>query len=122
MKFNTKKIGILLIIGLILPIILAYSFNSSNSYKTNKSNPIASAGYTEPFIHIDGSIPGNWSGTTSFDWCSGDGSWSNPYIIENVTINATNSPTRSGILIENSKDDYFKIRNLNKTSLQEIFQ
>ncbi|MFX0060102.1 MAG: NosD domain-containing protein, partial [Candidatus Heimdallarchaeota archaeon] len=62
-------------------------------------------------IHIDGSIPGNWSATTSFDWCSGDGSWSNPYIIENVTINAASSPTRSGILIENSKDKYFKIRN-----------
>ncbi|MFX1411533.1 MAG: nitrous oxide reductase family maturation protein NosD [Promethearchaeota archaeon] len=111
MKFNTKKFGILLIIGLILPLIFTYSFNSSNNYNPNKINPTTSAGYSESFIHIDGSIPGNWSATTSYDWCNGDGSWGNPYVIENVTINATNSPTRSGILIENSKSIYFIIRN-----------
>jgi len=71
-----------------------------------------SGGYFESFIHIDGSIPDNWSDTTiTYDWCSGDGSWSNPYIIENVTIDATGSPTGSGIYIENSKNDHFIIRN-----------
>ncbi len=64
--------------------------------------------YIEPFIHIDG----NWSDTvTTYAWCSGDGSWGNPYIIENVTIDASTSPTGSGILISNSKNYYFIIRN-----------
>jgi len=111
MNYKTKKIGIILIIGLILPLILTYSFNSSTNSKPNEINPKVSAGYIESFIHIDGSIPGNWSATTSYDWCSGTGSWSNPYIIENVSVDASNSPTRSGILIENSKNKYFIIRN-----------
>ncbi|GAH12473.1 unnamed protein product, partial [marine sediment metagenome] len=40
----------------------------------------------------------------------------NPYIIENVTIDATSSLTGSGFLIENSKNDYFIIRNCNVTN------
>lgn len=68
--------------------------------------------YIESFIHIDGSIPGNWSNTVSiYDWCRGIGTWSNPYIIENVSIDASISPIGSGILINNSKNDYFIIRN-----------
>ncbi|MFX1498014.1 MAG: nitrous oxide reductase family maturation protein NosD [Promethearchaeota archaeon] len=67
-----------------------------------------SGSYIEPFIHVDN----NWSETAvTYDWCSGDGSWGNPYIIENVTIDAGTSPTGSGILISNSKNIYFIIRN-----------
>lgn len=51
-------------------------------------------------------IKDNWSDTATKEWCSGDGSYNNPYIIENMTINATNSPTGIGILIEDSKTDY----------------
>ncbi|KKM87661.1 hypothetical protein LCGC14_1266630 [marine sediment metagenome] len=59
-----------------------------------------------PFIHVDN----NWSLTEqTYDWCTGNGSWSNPYVIENVTINAQNSS--NGILIENSNTDYFILRN-----------
>ncbi|MFX1389508.1 MAG: nitrous oxide reductase family maturation protein NosD [Promethearchaeota archaeon] len=111
MKTKTKKIGILLIIFLIFPLILSYKFDTNDSYNPILIYPEISAGYTESFIHIDGSIPGNWSATTIFDWCSGTGTWSDPYIIENVSVDASNSPTRCGILIENSKDKYFKIRN-----------
>jgi len=59
------------------------------------------------FIHIDG----NWSTAAGYEWCSGDGSWNNPYVIENITIDASSSPTGSGIFINNSKNDYFNIRN-----------
>jgi len=40
-------------------------------------------------IFIDDSNPNyNWDKTaTDNEWCSGNGTWSNPYIIENVTIN-----------------------------------
>jgi len=59
------------------------------------------------FIHIDG----NWSTAANYEWCSGDGSWANPYIIENISIDASSSPTESGIFINNSKNEYFIINN-----------
>ena len=72
-------------------------------------NPPRISGYwTTKFIHIDG----NWSYTVgNYSWASGDGSWNYPYIIENVTIDASTSPTGSGIYINNSKNEYFIIRN-----------
>jgi len=77
-------------------------------YESLISYPKRSGYFELPFIHIDG----NWSDTAgNYTWCSGDGSWSNPYSIENVVINASNSPTGSGILINNSKNKYFIIRN-----------
>ena len=39
------------------------------------------------FIHITAS---NWSTAASYDWCSGNGSWENPYVLENITINNMN--------------------------------
>ena len=77
-------------------------------YESIISYPKMSSYWDLPFIHIDG----NWSATAStYAWCSGDGSWGNPYTIENVTIDASGSPTGSGIIIENSKREYFLIRN-----------
>jgi parallel beta-helix repeat protein len=62
--------------------------------------------WTESFIHVDN----NWSNTEStYTWCSGSGTSGDPYIIENVTINALNQGT--GILIENS-NEYFIISNV----------
>ena len=55
----------------------------------------------------------NWNKTASEnDWCSGNGSLSNPYIIENVTIDANSSSTGCGIHISNSQTEYFTIRNV----------
>lgn len=80
--------------------------------ETNLKNLKKSGSDSESFIHIDGSIPDNWSDTaTDYDWCSGDGSWGNPYVIENLIINASSSPTGSGIFINNSKNNYFIIKN-----------
>jgi hypothetical protein len=59
------------------------------------------------FIHIKG----NWSDAVNLGWCSGEGSWDNPFLIENMTINATNSLINHGILIENSNNYYFQIKN-----------
>lgn len=73
-------------------------FNLKNSYSWNNFT----------FIHIKN---GNWSNGVSWGWIKGTGSWGNPYVIENMTINAANSPTGSGILIENSKTSFFIIRN-----------
>ncbi|MFX0186411.1 MAG: nitrous oxide reductase family maturation protein NosD [Candidatus Hodarchaeota archaeon] len=61
-------------------------------------------------IFIDNSASNNWAWALSQEWCRlGDGSWGNPYIIENITIDAGGSG--SGILIENSLNVYFKIKN-----------
>ena len=61
-------------------------------------------------IYIDDSNPSNnWSYTAlNYDWCSGSGSWNDPYIIENVTID--DPPTDNCLDIKNS-DVYFIIRN-----------
>ena len=77
--------------------------------ETNLNNPKTSRSWWNnfSFIHIDG----NWSTAAGYEWCRGDGSWSNPYVIENITIDAISSPTESGIFINNSKNEYFVIRN-----------
>ncbi|MHA1763266.1 MAG: right-handed parallel beta-helix repeat-containing protein, partial [Promethearchaeota archaeon] len=59
------------------------------------------------FIHIKND---NWT-ENSLPWIQvGAGTEADPHIIENVTIDASNSPIGSGILIENS-NEYFVIRN-----------
>ncbi|MHA2184727.1 MAG: NosD domain-containing protein, partial [Promethearchaeota archaeon] len=73
----------------------------------NKLKP-ADLWSNEPRIIIDG----NWSETKqAYDWCDGEGTWEEPYIIENVTINANNS--KYCILINNSLTEPFIIRNSN---------
>ncbi len=110
MKTKTKYLVILLIMGLFFPLLLNFNFNLNSEVNTNLINPKSSGAYIESFIHIDGSVPGNWSDTvTTYSWCSGDGSWSNPYIIENVTVDC--GGTGTGILIENSNTEYFIVRN-----------
>ena len=61
-------------------------------------------------ILIDDDDPSkNWSITAeTYDWCSGLGTFSSPYIIENVTVDGQN--TYNCIRIDNS-DVYFMIRN-----------
>ena len=76
--------------------------------ETHLESPKRSGYWTPNFIHIDGSIPNNWSATTGYPWCYVD---NGVYIIENVTIDAGSSPTGNGIFINNSKNEYFIIRN-----------
>ncbi len=66
--------------------------------------PKTSGAYNLDFIHIDG----NWSAAEAELWCYKQ---NGVYIIENVTIDATNSPINSGILINNSNDVSFIVRN-----------
>jgi len=66
----------------------------------------------EPFtIFIDGDATGagdhNWMWAENQAWCSGSGTWNDPYIIENLMINANSN---TGIEIRNS-DVYFIIKN-----------
>ena len=107
MKFKAKKLGTLLIIGLVFPLIINNTVNFRDDQKTNLETLKQSNGLT--FIHVDGSNPNNWTWTAgNYSWCYFDNGY---YIIENVTMDASSSPTGSGIYIENSKYDYFIIRN-----------
>lgn len=83
---------------------------NSFSYLNINSNDLKSANYwnlTGSPIFINGSSEWN---STAFgeDWCSGNGSLNNPYIIENVIIDGQNS--ENCIEIRNS-NVYFIIRN-----------
>ena len=61
-------------------------------------------------IFIDNSDPSkNWSYTAlNYAWCSGSGSWADPYVIENVTIDGQGS---SHCIEIGNSNVYFIIRN-----------
>ena len=105
-----KKVKISGIVGFLIlsSIFIAnISFSERNNSRSTL-NPTASASWAVNAIHVQN----NWSDTAStYAYCTGDGSWETPYLIENVTVAAATSPTDSGILIEDSKGVYFEIRN-----------
>ena len=51
MKTKTKKLFILLVLGLVFPLILNYNFNLSNDFKHKVDTPRTSATYE--YIIID---------------------------------------------------------------------
>jgi len=106
MKSSLKKNVVLSILALALAFLP--NINISNEQKFTQITPKESSSHILPFIHIVGGVSGNWSSAEAEDWCYVK---NGVYIIENVTINAGNSPTGSGILITDSKNDYFIIRN-----------
>jgi parallel beta-helix repeat protein len=105
------KIGILIIFLLIIMNFFAFSternkdVDESDTYyifdATNFKSSVISGN-----IHIDGNS--GWVDLKNDGNCSGEGTYSNPYIIENLVINAGGSG--SCIFIENS-NVYFRITN-----------
>jgi parallel beta-helix repeat protein len=108
MKFNKKQLVVLLIFGFVFPLIANYSSTPKDQNTTNSISPRLSADYIVSFIHIDGSITNNWSDTLAEPWCS---FINGRYVIENVTIDATGSDRGYGILVNNSINERFIIRN-----------
>jgi parallel beta-helix repeat protein len=117
MKSNIKlKIILIITFGTLLtslPITtLSYNRILNFSYDLNLENKYlqSSATWALSSIHIDA----NWSLTEqTYNWCTGGGTVGNPYIIENVEIDA--GGIGSGILVENSHD-HFIIRNCEITN------
>ncbi len=111
-------LDILFLSVLILPFLNQIGVNFeliSNRFEIEENNNIEirlkNSGYWElsPLVIDDiGSGDYTWVEANAQPWCSGLGTWSDPYIIENVTINGFNSS--SCIEIRNS-DVYFIIRN-----------
>lgn len=79
---------------------------------TQKNQPKIQQGWTLSPIQIDDMATGagahNWSWAVSQDWCRGSGTLVDPYIIENITIDAANGAY--GISISNSIKNFI-IRN-----------
>jgi len=111
-KSNKKKIVILLILGLAFPIVQSNNFNFSVEQPTF-NNPKTSSIYNggiliDVFLTTNTSYSGNWTWAVSQPWCYDD---NGVYVIEDLTINASTSPTGSGIYIVDSDNEYFIIRN-----------
>lgn len=112
-NFGEIRIIILLILGIIfafLPIISTNlifitgksneSLGYSNDFTLDKDN-LKIAAFSEK-IHIDN----NWTDTKIAGICNGSGTYTDPYVIEDLIIDGGGSC----ILIENS-NEYFKIEN-----------
>ncbi|TKJ19407.1 MAG: hypothetical protein CEE43_15355 [Promethearchaeota archaeon Loki_b32] len=108
MKTKTKNLVFLLIIGLVFPFLLNFNFNLNSEDNTSSINPKSSGDCSgsilQASIYIDGFATGmgahNWTWAESQSWCSGAGTWSNPYIIESLTIDGLGLTI--GIQIRNS--------------------
>jgi len=113
-KINSK-IKILLTLGILFALLPIFS--SSLSFITDNSN--RSSEYSDEIdfnnenlkisavsgkIHIDN----NWTAAKSTGICTGNGTYSEPYVIEDLEIDGGGSG--SCILIENS-NEYFRIEN-----------
>ncbi len=117
---NSPRNKIILFSFFLIIMYLSFTRQNNNFIPSNKENnyisidpPIyeletSSSWSNFTYIHITGD---NWSIVETYEWVQGNGSWNNPYIIENITMDASSSPTGSGIYIENSTNSYFEIRN-----------
>ena len=108
-----NKIKILILLTVTLAFLCIFSIKNDVKLINNNHDYLERSDYwdltSSPIIINDTDPTRKWVYTaSSYDWCSGSGSLSDPYIIENVTIDA--GGTGSGILIENSRQ-HFIIRN-----------
>ena len=116
MKSNAKsKIIILITLGIVFGLSLFITTNlnsnvgisdkfSNYSYEINLDSENLKISGVSGIIHIDN----NWTATKSAGICTGNGTYSEPYVIEGLVIPGEYS--RSCILIQNS-DVYFRIEN-----------
>lgn len=112
-----KRRKIILILLIFILMILSYNPNNFqisspnldelNPYSKIERIQLKSSNYWDLTYEII--IDNNWSDTKlMYNWCSGFGNSTDPYVIENITINGHNE----GICIEiKNSADYFKIKN-----------
>jgi len=114
MKSNAKlKIIILITLGILFALALIINFtpglftDNNNVIDSDDETPKISAASGK--IHIDDDSPSiNWTVAKKDGICTGNGTYSEPYVIEDLEIDGEGSG--SGIFIENS-DVYFRIEN-----------
>jgi len=101
---------VIIILSLLITCHLSF-FRIESSHVQMPNLIIKKAGFWEVSeIYIDDDDPlENWAITAATEsWCAGAGTWNDPYVIENVTINGQNSG--SCVRIQDS-NIYFIIRN-----------
>ncbi|MHA1148601.1 MAG: right-handed parallel beta-helix repeat-containing protein [Promethearchaeota archaeon] len=112
-----KIISFLMLLFMLLSSLLSqnidirdnnYDISNNDNISYQKELKVSRYWDNFTFIHI---LDGNWSKGINGGWIQGDGSYNNPYRIENMTIDATDTPNECGILIENSQNDYIIIKN-----------
>ncbi len=102
-QFKLFKAGIIIVLLSIITANINFETQTIESESKSDKNvntvqQIKSASYWTDFTFIH--INGNWSNAVGWGWCTGDGSSSNPYTLENISIDASSSSTGSGIWIE----------------------
>ena len=120
MRNKCKQKIIIIILGIIFALSIVLNFSlSKHEWNVDSDNQnteglnLKGAGYwnlTGMPINIDDLDPTkDWAYTTlNYDWCSGSGTWSDPYIIENVIIDGLGSGNCINI---NNSNIFFIIRN-----------
>ena len=102
MKSKLKKITYL-VISLLMGLLLNNTLIFNNGAQTELNIPKRSAVDCDP-ITINAAATGvganNWTWAVSQSWCSGSGTWNDPYMIENLKINGLE--VMDGIYIYNS--------------------
>ena len=123
MKKTIILIGLVVSLGLLITYSINHNFTHVTSLinlENEKKHHIAGFWEIGP-IEIDDDDPTkNWFFTeASYEWCIGSGLINDPYIIENVTIDATGA---NGITIENSNASFI-LRNcvIYNAALRGIF-
>ena len=121
MRKKFKKLSYCITISIFLCLNCGYFVLSSRILKESKivnnqndsgdfdNLSIKNSGYWDltgdPIFINDTDPKNNWSITAkNNDWCSGNGTWSDPYIIENITING--NYLSNGIEIRNSNKPF----------------
>ncbi len=108
MNQREKKAIILIALGIFIALLTLnnddLNFNPGNSDEINLDNEYIETSAVSGIIHIDN----NWTAAKGALICTGNGIYSDPYVIEDFVING--GASESCIFIENS-DVYFKIEN-----------
>ena len=105
-KPTFKILGFLLIITLIPISTLVYqNLNSLNENRNDVDQKYLHDSKISGTIHIDH----NWTDAKNSGICTGQGTYSDPYLIQDLVIDG--GGTGIGILITYSKNDYFRIEN-----------
>jgi len=121
MKSNTKKILVLIVLGMGFVFLPNIKFDFSveqTTFNILKNSSVYYGGIViDALATTNTTYSGNWTWAVRQPWCYND---NGVYVIEDLTIDASTSPTGNGIYIKNSKNEYFIIRNCTVYSAQII--
>ena len=93
MNLNKKQIilGFLILVSMFFPFysMISLKFNNTGSITNTYDNALRSSQWvlSSPIVINETEPTQNWASTAASEpWCSGSGIWTNPYVIQDVTI------------------------------------